>query len=140
MYDARRPQSILVGTLSAKNLAASGDFAYSEVFEEDGTVSRLFVKVTTTLSSGANTVVSFYARPTYGSSSGQVTLGAVSIPTATAANVLVYKNITPVSVPANYQVVANVSTIATSSGAGLSGFLAQYGPEVPGNMSMTESA
>lgn len=140
MYDERPAQTILVGTLAAEDLSATGLVGYSQLLLENCSVSRLYAKVTTSVVSSAPAVFTFYARPTYGSSGSQVTLGTVAIPGGSAANLLFYKDINPINVPANYQLVADVSTAATASGAALVGLLQQYDPEVVGNMSMTASA
>lgn len=135
MYDARRPQSILVGTLAAKDLSAASAFAYNEVLLESCAVSRLFCKVTVDLVTSAACVVTFYGRPTYGSDTSALNLGTVKLPDAAVANDVYYKDIDPVSVPAGYQVTAEVTTAAGTSGSALAGFLAQYTPEEPANLS-----
>lgn len=140
MYDARRPQSILVGTLAAKDLSATGVFAYNEVLMEDCAVSRLLVKVTVSIVSTSAVVITFHARPTYGSASSQVNLGTVTIPGGVAANAFYYADINPVDVPVGYQIVADVTSAASASGSALAGFLAQYSPEVPGNTVLVNGA
>lgn len=145
MYDARKPQVISVGTLGAKTLTATGVFAYSDVLLEPCTVSRLMLKITTAVVSPDNAcVVSFRAQPTYGSSSSAIALGAVSISVAGAAvNRMYYLDVADISVPAGYQIIADVTTAAAGSGAagaGLAGYLAQYSPEVVANEGFFESA
>lgn len=141
MYDARKPQSILVGTLAAETTSSTGVFGYSEVLLENCVISRLMAKVTTEIDSGsASTTITFYARPTYGSSASQVTLGAVILPDNAIVGAMYYNDIDPVNVPANYQIIADVTVASTTAGAAIAGFLAQYDPEVPANMNMTASA
>lgn len=141
MYDARRPQTILVGTLAAETTSATGVFGYSEVLMEDARVSRLYCKVTTAINSAsAATAVQFRAQPTYGSSSGAVVLGTIILPHNTAANVMIYKDIDPVNVPANYQIIADVTVASTTAGAALAGVLMQYDPETAANQDIVASA
>lgn len=139
MYDARPAQVIQVGTLAAQALTSTGVFGYNQVLLENCTISRLLLKITTAIVSSANVVVSFWARPTYGSATNEIALGTVSVPTGALANSLYFSDINPIDVPANYQIVAEITTAAvggSAAGGALSGFLQQYDPETAANMNM----
>lgn len=81
--------------------------------------------------------VSFKKRPTPGSSSGQTTVGVLTIPDGTAVGKTVYKNVTPVafSVGQSMQVSWTVGTGGTVAGQGNADLLADFSPEQPGNNS-----
>lgn len=128
-YDSRQPNVLQVGAGAAFTLSSTGVFAYTWNFLEPSVIRQIAVKVTTIISSSAPVVVQFLLRPTYGSTSGQTVLGTVTLTGTQAANTLVVNNIKPVSVPANSQIVANCSTAATSSGAGVALMASEYSPE-----------
>ncbi len=134
MYDARQPVSQLIGTLAAEDLSATGLVGYSHLLAESCNVQMLYARVTTSVvSTPTSAILTFYARPTIGSATSQLTLGTVAIPGGTAAGKTVYKAINPVLVPAGYQLVADVTTAATASGAAVAIFGAAYSPEEPAN-------
>jgi hypothetical protein len=97
----------------------------------------LALKITTTISSSAGVVVTFYLRPTYGSSSSQVSLGTITTGLTSAANTLFVNNITPVAIPVGSQIVADCTTAATSSGAGIAYIVADFSSEVSKNETVT---
>lgn len=103
--------------LTACNLAAStGDYLLLYQSEQV-VITRLEAIVTTALvAETAAPVLTFYARPTIGSTSGQLTLGTLTFPDLTAAGKVLYKNIESVKIPAGYTIAVNRSTQATSSG------------------------
>lgn len=99
-------------------------------------VKRLMFAVTTLFSTSTPAIINFYARPTHGSTTGQVLLGFLTIPTAAAVGKCYYKDIEPAQrVPAGWELVVNVGTAATSAGAGIPNFEADESPEVPLNQS-----
>lgn len=135
-YDSRQANVLQVGAGAAFTLSSTGVFAYTHNFLEPAVLRQIAVKVTTNISSSAAVVVQCLLRPTYGSSSSQVIAGTVTIPAAATANQIYVNNIKPVAVPANYQLVFNCSTAATSSGAGIGLFAAEYSPEESANESV----
>ena len=121
-------------------VGGTGDYAKWYVGDQV-IVERLMLMVTTTTLTGtAAPVVTFYARPTFGSTSGQITLGTLTIPTATAAGSIVYKNIESVKLPMGYTLVANLTTAGTdggsAAGAGLVMFKMFQATEEPKNISL----
>lgn len=95
-------------------------------------VRRLEVLVSV-VTVGACTVA-FKRRPTFGSTSGEVTMGSVVVPGATAAGKVVYKDITPVVCFPGDQIVYEITSAATSGSAhyGVSG---ELDPEQAANQS-----
>lgn len=140
MYDRHPAKKLLLGTLAAKDCSSTGDFAYNEHLDENTRVWRLKAKVTTVMVSTGTIVITFYVRPTYGSTSGQITLGTVVIPATAAANNEYYKDITPVNVAEGSQIIANVTTAATTSGACIAHWLDDVDPEVALNQALIASA
>lgn len=140
MYDAKRSAAIEIGAGAAKDLSATGVFATTFNLLENVRVWRLVVKVTTSISSTGAVVVALKRRPTYGSSSGEVNLGTVSIPAAAVANAVYYKDITPYNCLIGDQLVFDCTTAASTSGAAIAGFLADFDPEAAANSVMIASA
>jgi hypothetical protein len=58
-------------------------------------VNRLVFTVLTSPTGGTAPILQFYFRPTPASTSGQVTLGTMTIPDATAIGKVVYKDVSP---------------------------------------------
>lgn len=115
--------------LTAVNLAAAtGDYGLLYVGEQV-VITRLMLIVTTTLVADTTApILTFYARPTIGSTTGQVTLGTLTIPDLTAAGKIVYKNIESAKIPQGYTIAVNRSTQAASSGtAAGAGFIMMKG-------------
>lgn len=129
-------------SLTALSLVGStGDYAKWYVMAPTIEISRLLLIVsTTTLTGTAAPVVTFYARPTFGSTSGQITLGTITVPSASVAGAIIYKNIESVKIPAGYTIVANLSTAGTdggsAAGAGFVGFNAFMASEDPRNVAV----
>lgn len=117
---------------SAQSLASVADIMIYNIGEQI-TVSRIMLQVSTAPTVTAP-VVSVYARPTYGSSSGQILIGTLTIPVATVAGTIVYKNVESVKIPQGYQLAFSVTT-AASAGAGYSQFKAFMSSEDPKNVS-----
>jgi hypothetical protein len=80
-------------------------------------VWRLAAYITTAVVSTGTVVLQLLYRPTAGSSSGQVVLGSLNIPAGTAADKVIYKDITPYNLPAGSQLAYSVSTAAAGGGA-----------------------
>lgn len=126
--------------LSAQVLTSTGDkasFYLGEAIE----LSRLEFLVSAAVVAGLTApVISVYARPTFGSTSGQILIGTLTIPTGTAAGQILYKNVESVKLEPGYTLVFNVSTAATDSGSaagsGFSMFKAFMITEDPKNVSL----
>lgn len=99
-------------------------------------ISNIYFKVTTAMSSSGAAVLHIYARPTFGSSSGQISVGTLTIPAAAVADQVYYKDITPVNCLAGYQIVLNVDTASTSAGAGIWGMQTDLDPETEVNQTV----
>src|SRR5258708_3619321 len=136
MYGLRRGAKIGVGGGSAKDLAATGVFAYTWNFLEPATIKQLAVKATTAMVSTGGIVVTFRRRPAYGSSAGQSVLGTVTVAKTSVVDLVYVNNITPVNIAAGDQIVADCTTAATTSGSGIAYLLADFSAEV----SKSESA
>lgn len=126
--------------LTARSLVASAsDYASWYIGEEVILTRIMFLVTTTTLTGLVAPVVTFYARPTFGSSSGQISLGTLTIPTATAAGTILYKNIESVKLPQGYTLTVAGTTQGTdggsAAGAGFAMFKAFMGTEDPKNVS-----
>lgn len=101
-------------------------------------VKRLMCMVTTAVVSSGAVVVNFKRYPTYGSSAGAVSLGTISIPAATAAGKVVYKDITPALCYPGDQIVFEITTAAAGGGAAGNAFYAievSANPEYASNQS-----
>jgi hypothetical protein len=128
-YEARPSNQLMVGAGTAKDLSATGVFAYTWNFFENARIWRLAVKTTTAQVSTGGIVVQFLLRPTYGSATNQVVLGTVTVPQTAATNLVYVNEITPTNIIAGSQVVANVSTAATTSGSGIAQLYWDFDPE-----------
>lgn len=95
-------------------------------------VKRLEVLVSV-VTVGAATIA-FKRRPTFASATGEVTMGSVVVPAATAAGKVVYKDITPVVCFPGDQIVYEITSAATSGSAHY-GVAGELDPEQPANQS-----
>lgn len=90
--------------------------------------------VSTALVSTGAVALTFYRRPTHGSTSGEVSLAALTVPAATAVGITIYKNLSldgsTVSVNAGEEIVVKLTTAATTSGKVICNFVADEDPEV----------
>lgn len=105
---------------------------------------QMFIKTAVTAGNTAP-IVTVYSRPTTASSSGQVSLGAITIPNGTAAGSVIYKELDSVRVSAGYDLCLSVTTKAgdsgTAAGDGFIQFVYEADPEAPANQTkMTASA
>lgn len=62
-------------------------------------------------------VVTYRLRPTFGSATGQTSLGTITVPTAQAIGTVLYKDIQNVTVPAGYTIAFDLTTAGTSAGS-----------------------
>ena len=99
-------------------------------------IKRFLFMVTTTVTSGLTAAqVQLLSRPTYGSSSGAVTLATLTIPTATAVGVVLYKDISDSTrVQAGYELQIQAPSVqavdgGTAAGTGWVGFLWEPSPD-----------
>lgn len=136
MYDAKPAANVIIGAGTAKDCSSTGVFAYTWNLTEPGTIKQLIVKTTTAMVSSAATVITFRRRPTYGSSSGQSSLGTVSVAATAAANAVFVNNITPVNLNVGDQIVADCTTAATTSGSVIANIVADYSAETSLNESV----
>lgn len=122
---------------SAESLASAAVIARFLAMKQISVKQIAFVISTATVSTG-NIVVTVKRRPTVGSTSGEVTIGTLTIPTAIAAGKMYYKNVTPVVVAQGEEVVFEVTTAAAgmgAAGAGYSSLGVEHDPEQPANNS-----
>ena len=101
-------------------------------------VKRIMFYVETTIAANtAAPVVTFRKRPTPGSSSGQSTIGTLTIPDLTAAGKVLYKDVTPVLLEVGDSICFDHTTQATdgtsAAGGGYYAFEADDDPEDPRN-------
>src|SRR5262252_4226174 len=90
-YDQQKNDlTLLVATSVADSAFVAASRAYPST---PSMVRRLWATVTTVISTAAS-VITFTYRPTPGSATGQVTLGTLTVPLATAAGKFMYKNLT----------------------------------------------
>lgn len=92
-------------------------------------IQRVAVAVSTAINSTGAVVVTVKNRPTVASASGESTITTISIPAGTAAGKVVYKDINEALIAPGGSLVFEVTTAATSAGAGLFGFVAAEDPE-----------
>lgn len=97
--------------------------------------------VTTAISATTAPAVEFNRRPTYNSSSGEILLGTLTIPSGTAAGKVIVKEIDPVTLVPGDELSLEHTVAASSAGAGFYGFEIMDDPEVVENQSnVIESA
>ena len=104
-------------------------------------VKRVMFQLSTAVSSSVSAVVAVKYYPVIGSSSNAVTVATLTIPTGTAAGVIIYKDINEyIAVPGG-EIVFDVTTAATSTGIGVAGFWCNLDPEyVTNQTNMVASA
>lgn len=122
------------------DLSATGVHTTSMAIMSKAKVRRVACLLSAAIVSTGAVVVAFKRRPLYGSASGEVTLASLSIPAGTAAGKLVFKDLDSSVFPGD-QIIAEVTTAATTSGDGLYGIFLDDAPEQPSESSdMVESA
>lgn len=138
MYVQKINAKLQVGAGAADDLSATGVHSYSFVCLSPFKINRLLALITTAVVSTGGTVIAFKKYVAYGSSSGAVTLGSLTVPAATAKDVVVYKDISPVVFNPGDQLVFEVTTAAAGGGAAGGAVYdaeAQEDPETPPNES-----
>lgn len=120
-------------------LTAVADIQYFPMLQNQ-VLQRAGLMVTTAVVSTGAVVVNIIARPTHGSTTGQVVLGTISVPAAAVVGSTYYKdfadNLTVIQ--AGYELVFSVLTAAAGGGAAgavLSMALLDLDPETPLNQS-----
>lgn len=133
---------VQVGAGAADDLSATGVHSYSFAIMEQCCVRRLHALVSTLVDSAVTeAVIDFKARPNFGSATGEVTLGQLTIPDATVVGDVVYKDISPTNLFPGGELVFEVSVAADTAGGAVYGVRADLDPEDANNQSqMIESA
>jgi hypothetical protein len=135
MYSNRMP--LLGAPLgSAQSLGSATNIAKFSTFEKMDLLEIAFQVTTATVSTG-NIVVTVYDRTSPGVSSGQVTIGTLTIPTAVAAGTVYYKGL-EYSVAPGHSVEFDVTTASAgggAAGAGYCGFKSSVSSEDERNVS-----
>jgi hypothetical protein len=109
-------------------------------------VTRLLFYISTAIAADTTApVVTFRKRPTPNSSSGQSTIGALTLPNLTAIGKVVYKDVSPVNLDVGDSVCFDHTTQAVdgsaAAGAGYYGFECEDRPDEAANQTdMVESA
>lgn len=120
-----------VNSATPLSLTSTGDIQSIAVME-GMQVRRLMFYVTTAITVTA-TVINFYKRVKVGDTSGQVSIGTLTIPVGTAAGSVVYKDIDSAAFVQGTALAANVTT-ASTAGAGFVGYGAYQEAEDPQNV------
>ena len=126
--------NIAIPNASAQALT-SATAIYSAPVVQRVLIKKLMFVVSTTVSSSASAVLTYYWRPNAGSATGQVTLGTITIPTASAAGKVFVNNITPFNGVVGGDIAVSVTTAATSAGGGFCSFYLEQDPETDKNES-----
>jgi len=131
VFDSTTPV-VLTSNAVIKKFAAVREF----------NLRRVAVGITTLTSSSGGIVVTISRYPTMGANTSAVVLGTITIPSATAVGSVYYKDLTTVyKILPGQELVFEVTTAATSAGAGVCMFDADDSPETAANItSMTASA
>lgn len=127
-----------IGTLGAAVMTSTGVLAHRYVALMPIKVKRIMLKITAATVSSGNIVVVAKKRPTIGSATGEVTIGTITIPTAIAANVIYYKDVTGVVCAQGDEICFDVTTAAAgggNAGSALPMIEAEEDPETPANNS-----
>lgn len=101
-------------------------------------ISRFMFCVTTAIVAVTTApVVRITRRPTIGSSSGEVEIARLTLPTGTAAGKVVYKDVSPVTIFPGEEISLEHVTqaVGSAAGAGFYGFEAELDPEYVSNQS-----
>lgn len=135
MYAINRSPNVIDSNIVALTSAA---VVQSFTVAEQCQVSQLLFAVSNAIVSSGSVVVTFKRRPTLNSSSGEVSIGSLTLPAGTAAGKVYYKVVSPVVCAAGEQIVIEVTTAAAGMGAAGNGqgfFNAQQDPETNANNS-----
>ena len=131
MAGALIPKSTAVFT--AEDLSAAVAVYGGFLITKQCKIKRIGFYVTTVISATTNPAVEFNRRPTYNSSSGEILLGTLTIPTTTAVGTVVYKDIDPVVLFPGDELSLEHTVQASATGAGFYVFEVCDDPEVPAN-------
>lgn len=132
-------------SLTAASLVSAAVYASWAVMEQIQLTRIMLVVSTQTLTGLVAPVVTFWARPTPASSSGEVSLGTLTIPSGSTVGQVIYKDIESIKIPPGYDLCVEVTTAGTdggsAAGAGFVGFKGFSNPEDPRNVAkMVKSA
>jgi hypothetical protein len=129
-------QRVSSGAQVAANVLLDCSGANSVLFElpVGMNLEYLYAAVQTTFNSAAPATVSVYYNPQPGSSSGQILLGVLNFPTASAAPKFFYKPCADNICYAGGEIQFLVTTVATVAGKVYVGFEGGNAPEVPANV------
>ncbi len=114
-YDMERLAVEKVVAADIDDLGSTGVHTTSWMVTQACSVRRVLALVTTVLDGAA--VVEFKRRPTFGSASGEVLVASLTVPTLTAAGKTVYKDFKSVNLLPGEELIAEVTSAATSGNA-----------------------
>jgi hypothetical protein len=133
MVGSIAPSSAAV--LTPEDLSAANAVYGSYVVAKQCKIKRIAFYVTTLINASTNPAVTFTRRPTFGSTSGAILLGTVTIPTGSAVGTVIYKNIAPVNLYPGDELSLAQTVQASTAGQGFYMFEIDDDPEVPANQS-----
>ncbi len=117
-----------LGAIAVDVLTATGVHSYSYVVQKKIAVSRIMATITTlTAIDTVNARIAFKRYPTHGSATGEEVIGNLYSQDALAVGKVLYKDVEPVLCYPGDQIVFEVVTAGTDSGAAAGG--AVYGFE-----------
>lgn len=124
--------------IAAENAAAAVAVHGSFLVEKQCRIKAVYFYVSIVCLAGTTApVVRFLRRPTYGSTTGQVVLGTITIPSGTAAGKVMYKLITPTTLfpgeTLTFEHTVQAADPGTPTCSGYYGFEVELDPEVPAN-------
>jgi len=114
-YDMERLAVEKVVSADIDNLGATGVHTTSWAVHQASTVTRVLALVTTVLVGAAT--VQFKKRPIFGSATGESVVATLVIPGGTAAGKTVFKDFKSVNLLPGGQLIAEVTSAATSGNA-----------------------
>lgn len=125
-------ERIIAGSVSGASTGVKGEMCVGSV----PIIVRGVAITTQTANSTSNCVVDFRRRPTAGSSTGEVSIGTITVPSTAVAGRSYYRNGFNVRVNPGESVIA---TVTTAGGAGFTSMTAsvvmELSPEVAENLS-----
>lgn len=127
------PKSTAVFT--AEDLSAANAVYGGFLVMKQCRIKRFLFYVTTTLNTVSAATIVVKRRPTYNSSSGEITLGTISLPNGTAAGSVMYKDISPVTLFPGDELSFEQTGQAGTAGGGFYGFEIEDDPEYAANQS-----
>lgn len=140
MYIFKSPSLLPVSLQALDSAAVINRYLVAQQQE----VSRLAFAISTSVVSTGDVVVTFKRRPTLGSSSGEVSLGTLTMPNGAAAGKIYYKDIDPVVCAEGEEIICEVTTAAagmSAAGNGQGYVVSNEDPEESANNSdLVESA